>query len=228
MSGYIVSNSTNAFSSEPNALQTQIREYIKVCLDADNPTRAFRVYGGLALDSTVLPTVVFITPNKANKEDDCGLLLAEAIGMDADTVDLTFQMWNNEKIQLSNSPGNDDMLYRSNILDKMQKNAVVSGKLLDIVNNRRFWKQANYKQQPDSEMVTYILFTRYKFEVDSSGGSVPRLKNAHGGQTQVLERKNVIIFAIDLLKFFGLAPFDIESPYKVKWNATSQKYEVTH
>ena len=227
MSGYIVSNSTNAFSSEPNALQTQIREYIKVCLNSDNSNRSFRVYGGLELDRTVLPTVVFITPNQANKEDDCGLLIAEAIGMDADTVDLTFQMWNNEKVQLSNSPGNDDMLYRSNILSKMQNNQVVSGKLLDIVNNRRFWKQANYKKQVDAEMVTYILFTRHKFEVDSSGGSAPRLKNANNGQTQILERKNVIIFAIDLLKFFGLLPFDIESPYKVKLGP-SGKFELTH
>lgn len=226
MSGYIVSNSTNAFSCEPNALQKQIREYINVCLNANKLARTYRVYGGHELDSSVLPSVVFITPNKANTEDDCGLLIAEAIGMDADTVDLTFQMWDNEKIQLSNSVGNDDMLHRSNILSKMQKNQVVCGKLLDIVNNRRFWKQAGYKQEPDAEMLTYILFTRYKFEVDSSGGSAPRLKNDNNGQSQILQRKNVIIFAIDLLKFFGVSSFEIESPYRVKLTQ-SGKYEVT-
>jgi hypothetical protein len=126
----------------------------------------------------------------------------------------------------------DNRVYDWHLGDKAATDAAFANAKhvtkLDIVNNRRFWKQANYKNQPDSEMVTYILFTRYKFEVDSSGGSAPRLKNAHGGQTQILERKNVIIFALDLLKFFGLAPFDIESPYKVKWNATSQKYEATH
>lgn len=224
-SGFIVSNSTNAFSCAPNALQTQLREYINVCLNADPLRRSYRAYGGVELDVSVLPSVVFITPNVANKnEDDCGLLIAEAVGIDAETVDLTFQMWNNEKIQLSNTIGNDDMLYRSNILRKMQQNTTVSSKLLDIVNNRRFWKQAGYKAQTGSEMITYILFTRYKFEVDSSGSAL--LKNTNNGQTQILERKNVIIFAIDLLKFFGLSPFDIESPYRVK-AVQPGKYEAT-
>jgi hypothetical protein len=219
-SGYIVSNSTNAFSTATNALQTQLREYIRVCQETN---QSLRVYRGIELHNDTLPTVVYITPREIDRDPDCGLLIAEAVGIDTEKVDLTFQMWNNECIVLENSPGKDDMFYRSKILQQMRQNATVSGKLLEIINNRRFWKQSNYKS--GTEMVTYILFTRYKFVVDSSGWMPPRLKNENDGHVNILSRTNVIIFAIDLLKFFGLTtPLDIESPYNVRSDVPGKYY----
>jgi len=220
----VSNNSTNAFSCAPNALTTQIREYIKVCLGGQS-NQSMKVYGGKALNSSTLPRVVFVTEHPSTKRDDCGLLIADAIGMDADTVELTFQMWssgaNTPKIQLT---GND-MFSRRNIMQQMQLNRTVSDNLLKIVNNGRFWKQSGYKStNAGAEMITYILFTRYMFEVDSSGGNVPLLKNENNqGQVQILENKNVIIFAIDLLKYFNVRPFDVETQ-QVTLKSTSPPY----
>jgi hypothetical protein len=225
MSGYIV---TNSFSCEKNVLQEQIRKYIGICRNDNKSNDSYRAYGGIELHVSVLPSVIFVTSTDAATQD-CGWLLADAIGIDAEQVDLSFLMWQTT-IKLRNSSSTaDDMLSRSNILEQMQRNVTVCEKLLEIVNNRRFWKQAGYNNSSGSEMLTYILFTRYDFVVDASGDSNPRLKNSNNGQSGILERKNVIIFAIDLLRFFGLSAFDIELPYKVKLNnsKTPARYEVT-
>ena len=237
MSGYIVTNNaTNSFSCEKNALQEQIREYIKVCCSTSNASGelTYKAYGGIELHVSVLPSVVRITPQRmlpsvvsitpnANQDDDCGWLLAEAIEIDAEQVDLSFKMWNTTVKIKNTQVGKDDMLYRSNILAQMLLNDKVIIGMLVIINNRRFWKQAGYKQS-DGAMMTYILFTRFDFVVDTSGDSNQRLKNSNNGQNEILERKNVIILAVDLLKFFGMEPFDIELPYNVKKSTITGQY----